>query len=60
MMGLPEVDVSKWMCGRAGTPVFCVPEVLAKKRNERVPFAELREYEFFARWRNANVNGKRP
>ncbi|KAF9548842.1 hypothetical protein EC957_005515 [Mortierella hygrophila] len=29
--------------------------------DERVSFAELREYEFFARWRRiTNVNGKRP
>ncbi|KAG9065332.1 Cell cycle serine/threonine-protein kinase cdc5/MSD2 [Linnemannia hyalina] len=95
------------MTGRAGTPGFCAPEVLAKKKYgeeidvfsygvmvrqllygihpvsrreleggsvaaarlindcmksqyQRVSFAELREYEFFARWRNANVNGKRP
>ncbi|KAG9065333.1 Serine/threonine-protein kinase 32A [Linnemannia hyalina] len=31
-----------------------------KSQYQRVSFAELREYEFFARWRNANVNGKRP
>ncbi|KAF9542791.1 hypothetical protein EC957_001689 [Mortierella hygrophila] len=31
-----------------------------KSQYQRVSFAELREYEFFARWRNTNVNGKRP